>query len=110
MGILRLMFWAAWLARVRARLRARGACLGACLCACVHRYPHGWTELGAACMGYSIRTEQWRYTEWVRFNCSLLNPMSNCADAASAGPHWHDTLCGVELYNHTGDPSTDFHT
>jgi arylsulfatase A-like enzyme len=46
-------------------------------------------------MGYSMRTEQYRYTEWVKWNGSAL-----------AG-EWSDVL-GRELYNHTGDGENNF--
>jgi hypothetical protein len=38
-------------------------------------------------MGYSIRTTEWRYTEWARW------------DGAALGPRW-DVLVGRELYDH----------
>eukprot|EP01084_Bolivina_argentea_P255059 428906_1 len=43
-------------------------------------------------MGLSMRTSQWRYTEWVGFN------PGNTSSAAY--PLW-DILYGVELYNHS---------
>ena len=49
------------------------------------------------CMGYSMRTPDWRYTEWIEFNCDAMHPMRACATDAEARPHWNATLCGVEL-------------
>ena len=43
-------------------------------------------------MGYSVRTEQWRFTEWVRWNGSALRPS------------WSDNH-GKELYDHRISPS-----
>ena len=43
-------------------------------------------------MGYTMRTDQYRYTEWPKF-----------AGAPSYKPIW-DTLFGIELYDHTKDP------
>lgn len=42
-------------------------------------------------MGYSMRTEQFRYTEWPSF------------DGVSYEPNW-DQINGVELYDHSVDP------
>lgn len=39
-------------------------------------------------MGYSIRVDNYRFTEWIGF------------DRTTAMPHW-DNVVGVELYNHT---------
>ncbi len=47
-------------------------------------------------MGYTVRTEAWRYTEWFAWNASRLAP-------AMGGP-----LLGAELYSHAGDDGTDF--
>merc|ERR1712070_946719 len=41
-------------------------------------------------MGYTMRTDRWRYTEWVRWNGTTLSPI------------WSD-LKAVELYDHKGD-------
>jgi len=43
-----------------------------------------------AYMGYSIRTNQWRYTEWAKWDGKNLKPI------------WEDSA-GVELYDHDGD-------
>ena len=45
-------------------------------------------------MGYSVRSDQWRYTEWVAFNNTL------------ALPDW-TALYGVELYSHQASPVPD---
>ncbi|XP_067667595.1 iduronate 2-sulfatase-like [Haliotis asinina] len=51
---------------------------------------------GDAVMGYSMRTEMYRYTEWVNFKAMpLYRPM------------W-DELQGVELYDHTKDPQENY--
>jgi arylsulfatase A-like enzyme len=47
-----------------------------------------------AYMGYSVRTSQWRYTEWAKWNGKTL------------APDW-DKLAGVELYDHAADPPHD---
>ena len=39
-------------------------------------------------MGYTVRVDKYRYTEWVKFNRD------------TAEPDWSD-VWGVELYNHT---------
>ena len=46
-------------------------------------------------MGYSIRTDAYRYTEWLRWNGTILK-----AD-------WSNVV-GVELYDHTGDEDLSF--
>eukprot|EP01079_Euglenida_sp_SAG-EU17-18_P002441 gene2441-514_t len=51
------------------------------------------TEIGY--MGYSVRTDEWRYTEWYQFLGEDLLP--SC-----------DHIRGTELYPHTGDNGTDF--
>lgn len=45
-------------------------------------------------MGYSLRTRDWRYVEWVRWLPELK-------------PDW-TRVVGQELYNHTSDDGTDF--
>lgn len=50
-----------------------------------------------AYMGYSIRTAQWRYTEWAKWNGNKLKP------------DW-SKLAGVELYDHTNDTPEDSKT
>lgn len=51
-------------------------------------------EAGENVMGYTVRVDQYRYTEWVRFN------------HITAQPNWEE-VWGVELYNHT-DPIVFF--
>jgi len=46
-------------------------------------------------MGYSMRTADWRYTEWAQW------------DGEGLRPNW-DVNAGVELYDHRGDDGTDF--
>ena len=48
-------------------------------------------------MGYSMRTSEWRYTEWVRWDGDTLSP------------DW-TVKAGVELYDHNGDNGTSFDT
>jgi hypothetical protein len=43
-------------------------------------------------MGYAIRTRQFRYIEWVKFDKHAV--------PATAMPQW-DQLLGTELYDHT---------
>lgn len=43
-------------------------------------------------MGYTVRTEMWRFTEWFEFNDVSLSPIRD-------GRH----SLGVELYDHRGD-------
>merc|ERR1712185_840163 len=45
-------------------------------------------------MGFSVRSEDWRLTEWVAW------------DAEHWAPLW-DHQIGLELYNHAGDLGTD---
>jgi arylsulfatase A-like enzyme len=47
-------------------------------------------------MGLTLRTAEFRYTEWRRWNGSAL------------APQWVAPPVGVELYNHTGDTGEDF--
>ena len=54
------------------------------------QYPHSSGARQHLTMGYSMRTKDYRYTEWRRFNCSLMTPMDNCAPDASAVPQWDD--------------------
>ena len=48
-------------------------------------------------MGYTVRTDSYRYTAWVAFN--------KCSDASCPAllADW-DSLYGVELYNHSAAP------
>ena len=43
-------------------------------------------------MGYTVRTDQYRYTEWVKFNA-----------APTYTPDWTNSI-GTELYDHSADP------
>jgi iduronate 2-sulfatase len=45
------------------------------------------------CMGYSMKTDKHRYTEWVEY-----------AYNSSGEPNWKN-ICAVELYNHVDDPN-----
>jgi len=47
-------------------------------------------------MGYSVRTDQWRYTEWFKWNGTELRA------------EWSEPSIGVEFYSHVGDLGTDF--
>ncbi len=81
-------------------------------------------------MGFSMRTRDWRYTEWVRWdgahrrcpsacNCSIRRPPLPFSfpllpshtqvrwDGARLRPDW-TTSAGVELYDHRGDDGSDF--
>jgi hypothetical protein len=66
------------------------------------QYPHGYNGVGPT-MGYTMRTANYRYTEWCDFKCGKfqMDPMK-CNESFT--PLW-DKVRGVELYNHTGDPS-----
>lgn len=46
-------------------------------------------------MGYSMRTDRYRYTEWVKWDGKALKP------------DW-DNVLGKELYDHQGDTENDF--
>ena len=50
--------------------------------------PFNSNEHGENVMGYTMRVDQYRFTEWVRFN------------RTTAIPNW-DEVWGTELYNHT---------
>jgi iduronate 2-sulfatase len=47
-------------------------------------------------LGVSLRTDAWRYTEWLLWNGSAL------------APQWEAPLIGAELYNHSGDDGSTF--
>jgi iduronate 2-sulfatase len=51
-----------------------------------------YTRLAETVMGYTVRTEQWRFTRWVQFDKSLAGEQG--------GAIWNETL-GVELYPHS---------
>lgn len=46
-------------------------------------------------MGYSVRTAEYRYTEWLQFNGSRL------------APEWDAPTWGIELYDHRNDTGLD---
>ena len=71
------------------------------------QYPRYDFERQEQVMGYSVRTAEWRYTEWLHFTCNALDPMEACASASAARPRWGE-LADVELYDHRGDPATSF--
>ena len=57
------------------------------------QYPRRpWKSKVSEVMGYTITTNNYRYTEWAKFH---LRPVYK--------PDWN-TLLGVELYDHTKDP------
>jgi len=47
-------------------------------------------------MGLSIRTDRWRYTEWLWW------------DGAKEQPHWERPAAATELYDHLRDDGSDF--
>ena len=53
-------------------------------------------------MGFTIRTQTWRYTEWPRWQCRTLN---DCPRSTSVD--W-GAIDGVELYSHVGDDGSCF--
>ena len=48
-------------------------------------------------------------TEWLKFDCDTDDPMAKCAAPESVAPQWNNRV-GVELYDHKGDPASDFGT
>ena len=56
------------------------------------QYPRKAHRDPTAAMGYTMRTQHFRYTEWVRFR-----------KAPKYEPRW-DAVVGVELYDHGVDP------
>jgi iduronate 2-sulfatase len=56
------------------------------------QYPHYRGFANAFCMGYTIRTEQYRFTEWVHYDYDLNEPTD-----------W-ERICARELYDHDKDP------
>jgi iduronate 2-sulfatase len=57
-----------------------------------YQYPHLDKGRGLYCMGYSMRTARYRYTEWVVYFYKTKNKAQ-----------WDDVY-GVELYDHDKDP------
>jgi len=47
-------------------------------------------------MGISLRVQDWRYTEWLRWNGSAISP------------EFDSKPIGIELYNHAGDDGSSF--
>eukprot|EP01084_Bolivina_argentea_P255056 428903_1 len=58
------------------------------------QYPRGGTAPDFSVMGISMRTSQWRYTEWIGWNAGTNN--------SKPFPIW-DTIYGIELYNHSNN-------
>ena len=58
---------------------------------CVNTPRHRFTI-----MGYSVRTDEWRYTEWVWW------------DGAALAGDFGRAAAGIELYSHSGDTEEDF--
>ena len=56
------------------------------------QYPKGGRGPLPPAMGYSMKTNQYRYTEWVHFTGAPLYQ-----------PKWNIS-CGTELYDHKNDP------
>ena len=56
------------------------------------QYPRTLHRNGAHVMGYTMKTDKYRYTEWAKFN-----------QAPTYKPDWN-TIYGMELYDHTVDP------
>lgn len=76
-----------------------------------HQYPacgqpRIWNHTRTACnnaprdqfwaMGYSVRSDQYRYTRWLRWNTTTLKPVN-----------WDSNDYAEELYNHKGDEGMD---
>ena len=65
-------------------------------------------------MGYSIRVAEWRYTEWLAWECVGVNlgprSTSDCVDvfAKRQSAAWGAPNAGVELYSHHGDDGSCF--
>jgi iduronate 2-sulfatase len=53
------------------------------------QYPHHSQANNTEAMGYSLRTEIYHYTEWIRFACNINDPMQSCATKSAAQPHWY---------------------
>eukprot|EP00040_Diaphanoeca_grandis_P000104 m.14376 g.14376 ORF g.14376 m.14376 type:complete len:531 (-) comp10107_c0_seq1:362-1954(-) len=68
------------------------------------QYPHYSQAHKHAVMGYTMRTEEWRYTEWLFTNCSSSE---NCLSNASVTPQWQHVV-GTELYDHQGNNFSSF--
>lgn len=66
------------------------------------RFANG-TEYTGPVMGYSMRTHEFRYTEWCQFHCGDSMHPEKCS-AASVVPRWSECV-GTELYDHRNDTS-----
>ena len=79
-----------------------------CICRCRCRYYTMYVKIYyvTGLMGLSLRTTQWRYTEWLKFNQGN-NKTGNAA--VYPYPDWSD-VHGLELYNHSNNTadSNDF--
>ena len=62
---------------------------------CSHPAPHP-LHLTPTDMGYTLRTDDWRFTEWYQWD------RVNCVAEWATPPH------GTELYSHTGQNLGDF--
>ncbi|KAK3097190.1 hypothetical protein FSP39_007306 [Pinctada imbricata] len=60
------------------------------------QYPRKVNDTIFNVMGYTMRTEKYRYTEWAKFS-----------GAPAYGPDWN-ILFGVELYDHQTDPDENY--
>ena len=77
----------------------RRSCLHAYSCLDGHGDPSSPVN-DTALMGYTLRTDQWRYTAW--FNFDFGAPGGNFNGASAPGPVW-DQVTARELYDHRGD-------
>ena len=57
-------------------------------------------------MGFSMRTQDYRYTEWVVWRCTDPAACTNVFTSTTSAD-WSD-LAGVELYSHHGDDGSCF--
>lgn len=57
---------------------------------CTHSHGYPQVDGRQNVMGYTLRTEEWRFTLWTKFDWDKL------------APQWGETL-GMELYSHAGD-------
>ena len=75
---------------------------------CLHKHSctdgHGDPSSPAAdtaLMGYTLRTDEWRYTAWFDFDFGA--PGASPTGASAPGPVWGSTIEARELYDHRGD-------
>jgi len=57
---------------------------------CTHSHGYPQVDGRQNVMGYTLRTEEWRFTLWTKFDWDNLVPQ------------WGETF-GMELYSHAGD-------